>query len=132
VVQGRKGQALLFHYSGDFGTAQLDPSSWRAGGVTDNGCVRVLGLCVCASLGVEMIAWWGSCACCASSLPLMSHSINRPIDRPTTCIIQCRFTTHTGCPVLEGSKLITAQWMRAGVSEKEPWHLYGSVGTALE
>lgn len=37
VVQGRKGQALLFHYSGDPETAPADPSSWRAGGVVDSG-----------------------------------------------------------------------------------------------
>lgn len=43
-----------------------------------------------------------------------------------------RFTVHTGCPVLEGTKLITAQWMRAGVSEREPWRLYRSEGTTLQ
>jgi len=79
LVQGKKGQALLFHYSGAPDTAPADPATWRAGGVTDNG-----------------------------------------------------LTTHTGCPVLEGRKLITAQWMRLGVTEQEPWSLYSSVGTALE
>jgi hypothetical protein len=34
--------------------------------------------------------------------------------------------------VLEGTKLITAQWMRLGVTEQEPWSLYNSVGSSLE
>lgn len=77
-VQGRGGQALLFWYNGDPGAAPPDASSWRAGGVTDNG-----------------------------------------------------FTSHTGCPVLEGKKVIATQWMRAGVTEQDPWSRYSSVGVAL-
>lgn len=43
-----------------------------------------------------------------------------------------RFTYHTGCGVWEGTKLITTQWMRVGISDREPWSRYGSAGTALE
>lgn len=43
-----------------------------------------------------------------------------------------RFTTHTGCPILEGSKLITAQWMRTGVTEQEHWSRYDSAGAVLQ
>ncbi|EEC49517.1 predicted protein [Phaeodactylum tricornutum CCAP 1055/1] len=31
------------------------------------------------------------------------------------------FTTHSGCPVLEGTKRIAVQWMRVGVDEDSPW-----------
>lgn len=41
------------------------------------------------------------------------------------------FTLHTGCPVLEGTKLIATQWMRAGVTEEDPWSRYSSVGVVL-
>lgn len=31
------------------------------------------------------------------------------------------FTTHSGCPVYEGTKRIAVQWMRIGVDEENPW-----------
>ena len=31
------------------------------------------------------------------------------------------FTEHSGCPVLEGEKWITTQWMREGVTEADTW-----------
>lgn len=77
-VQGRRGQALLFHYAGDPDLVAADPDHWRAGGVTDHG-----------------------------------------------------FTLHTGCPVLEGKKVVITSWIRAAVSEEDPWSSYSSVGVRL-
>jgi hypothetical protein len=37
------------------------------------------------------------------------------------------FTTHSGCPVLEGTKRIAVQWMRIGVDEDHPWTSYDTV-----
>jgi 2OG-Fe(II) oxygenase superfamily len=31
------------------------------------------------------------------------------------------FTTHSGCPVIEGTKRIAVQWMRIGVDNENPW-----------
>lgn len=31
------------------------------------------------------------------------------------------FTTHSGCPVIEGTKRIAVQWMRIGVDEENKW-----------
>jgi 2OG-Fe(II) oxygenase superfamily len=31
------------------------------------------------------------------------------------------FTSHSGCPVLEGTKRIAVQWMRVGVDSENPW-----------
>lgn len=31
------------------------------------------------------------------------------------------FTSHSGCPVLEGTKRIAVQWMRVGVDTENPW-----------
>lgn len=34
------------------------------------------------------------------------------------------FTTHSGCPVLQGTKRIAVQWMRVGVDEDNPWNSF--------
>lgn len=31
------------------------------------------------------------------------------------------FTSHSGCPVLLGTKRIAVQWMRIGVDKENPW-----------
>lgn len=41
------------------------------------------------------------------------------------------FTEHSGCPVLEGEKWITTVWMRDGVTEEEPWHLFDPDGVRM-
>jgi hypothetical protein len=38
------------------------------------------------------------------------------------------YTTHSGCPVLEGEKWISTAWMRQGVSAEDPWSLYDPSG----
>lgn len=40
---------------------------------------------------------------------------------PETHIHDRGFTTHSGCPVLEGTKRIAVQWMRIGVDSENPW-----------
>lgn len=40
---------------------------------------------------------------------------------PVTLVKEKGFTTHSGCPVLLGSKRIAVQWMRVGVDEAHPW-----------
>lgn len=40
---------------------------------------------------------------------------------PATMKSEEGFTTHSGCPVLLGTKRISVQWMRIGVSSDEPW-----------
>jgi hypothetical protein len=40
---------------------------------------------------------------------------------PETHIHDRGFTTHSGCPVLEGTKRIAVQWMRIGVDTENPW-----------
>jgi hypothetical protein len=40
---------------------------------------------------------------------------------PTTRKSEEGFTTHSGCPVLLGTKRIAVQWMRIGVTSDEPW-----------
>lgn len=40
---------------------------------------------------------------------------------PITMKSEEGFTTHSGCPVLLGTKRIAVQWMRIGVSSDEPW-----------
>lgn len=41
------------------------------------------------------------------------------------------YTEHSGCPVIEGEKWITTVWMRDGVSEEEPWHLFDPDGVRM-
>ena len=40
---------------------------------------------------------------------------------PQTFIHDEGFTTHSGCPVLVGTKRIAVQWMRIGVDQENPW-----------
>jgi hypothetical protein len=40
---------------------------------------------------------------------------------PITLIHDEGFTTHSGCPVLYGTKRIAVQWMRYGVDNDNPW-----------
>ena len=37
------------------------------------------------------------------------------------------FTSHSGCPVLEGTKRIAVHWMRIGVDEKSPWNSFNTL-----
>jgi hypothetical protein len=36
-------------------------------------------------------------------------------------VVDDGLTTHSGCPVLEGTKRIVTQWIRLGVDEENPW-----------
>lgn len=40
-------------------------------------------------------------------------------------------TEHSGCPVLEGEKWITAFWMREGVSNEKPWIYFDPSGLPI-
>ena len=37
------------------------------------------------------------------------------------------FTTHSGCPVIEGTKRIAVQWMRIGVDAENPWDSFNTL-----
>lgn len=41
------------------------------------------------------------------------------------------YTEHSGCPVLEGEKLITTFWMREGVDAQENWTKYDPSGLKI-
>ncbi len=41
------------------------------------------------------------------------------------------YTEHSGCPVLEGEKWVTAVWMRLGVNNEKPWELYDPSGIPI-
>jgi len=38
------------------------------------------------------------------------------------------FTTHSGCPVIEGEKKIVTQWIRHGVDKENPWDSFNTLG----
>jgi 2OG-Fe(II) oxygenase superfamily len=40
---------------------------------------------------------------------------------PETHIHEPGFTSHSGCPVVEGRKRIAVHWMRIGVDKENPW-----------
>jgi hypothetical protein len=44
-----------------------------------------------------------------------------------TLIHEQGFTTHSGCPVLEGTKRIAVQWMRIGVDSENPWDSFDTL-----
>jgi hypothetical protein len=46
---------------------------------------------------------------------------------PETQIHEQGFTTHSGCPVLEGTKRIAVQWMRIGVDSGNPWDSFDTL-----
>ena len=37
------------------------------------------------------------------------------------------YTTHSGCPVVEGVKRIAVHWMRIGVSKEMPWDSFNTL-----
>mmetsp|Transcript_3724 Transcript_3724/g.6577 ORF Transcript_3724/g.6577 Transcript_3724/m.6577 type:complete len:391 (-) Transcript_3724:135-1307(-) len=37
------------------------------------------------------------------------------------------FTTHSGCPVVEGTKKIAVQWLRIGVDAENPWDSFNTL-----
>jgi hypothetical protein len=37
------------------------------------------------------------------------------------------FTTHSGCPVIEGTKRIAVHWMRHGVDKENPWNSFNTL-----
>jgi len=43
-----------------------------------------------------------------------------------THIHETGFTTHSGCPVVEGVKRIAVHWMRVGVSKEHPWDSFNT------
>lgn len=46
---------------------------------------------------------------------------------PQTMDAETGFTTHSGCPVIEGTKKIAVHWMRIGVDEENPWDSYNTL-----
>jgi hypothetical protein len=46
---------------------------------------------------------------------------------PETLIHEQGFTTHSGCPVLQGTKRIAVQWMRIGVDSENPWDSFDTL-----
>lgn len=46
---------------------------------------------------------------------------------PVTHIHESHFTSHSGCPVLQGTKRIAVQWMRIGVDEANPWDSFDTL-----
>lgn len=46
---------------------------------------------------------------------------------PETKIKDNGFTTHSGCPVVEGTKRIAVQWMRLGVDAENPWDSFNTL-----
>ena len=51
---------------------------------------------------------------------------------PVTTRHEEGFTTHSGCPVLEGTKRIAVQWMRIGVDEANPWDSFDTNTISLK
>jgi hypothetical protein len=41
------------------------------------------------------------------------------------------YTTHSGCPVLQGEKWIATAWMREGVTFEEPWSMFDPNGVRM-
>ncbi|CAJ1930484.1 unnamed protein product [Cylindrotheca closterium] len=46
---------------------------------------------------------------------------------PLTMNVETGFTTHSGCPVIEGTKKIAVHWMRVGVDEENPWDSFNTL-----
>ncbi|KAL3942440.1 MAG: hypothetical protein SGBAC_003363 [Bacillariaceae sp.] len=46
---------------------------------------------------------------------------------PETRNVETGFTTHSGCPVVEGTKKIAVHWMRIGVDEENPWDSFNTL-----
>lgn len=44
-----------------------------------------------------------------------------------THVHETGFTTHSGCPVVEGIKRIAVHWMRIGVDESNPWDSFNTL-----
>ena len=51
---------------------------------------------------------------------------------PTTQLMETGFTSHSGCPVWEGTKRIAVQWMRMGVNAENPWDSFDTNTMKLE
>ena len=45
---------------------------------------------------------------------------------PETHIHETGYTTHSGCPVVEGIKRIAVHWMRIGVDKERPWDSFNT------
>jgi len=46
---------------------------------------------------------------------------------PKTMHNENGFTSHSGCPVIEGTKRIAVHWMRYGVDSENPWHSFNTL-----
>ena len=44
-----------------------------------------------------------------------------------TMLKETGFTTHSGCPVIEGTKRIAVHWMRVGVDKENPWNSFNTL-----
>ena len=50
---------------------------------------------------------------------------------PETKIMDNGFTEHSGCPVVEGTKVIATEWIRLGVTQELPWNAYNTLGERI-
>jgi hypothetical protein len=46
---------------------------------------------------------------------------------PKTMLKETGFTSHSGCPVIEGTKRIAVHWMRVGVDKENPWDSFNTL-----
>ncbi len=46
---------------------------------------------------------------------------------PSTHHMETGFTSHSGCPVYEGTKRIAVHWMRVGVDDESPWDSFNTL-----
>jgi hypothetical protein len=46
---------------------------------------------------------------------------------PITHKMEPGFTSHSGCPVIEGTKRIAVHWMRIGVDKQNPWDSFNTL-----
>eukprot|EP00980_Cylindrotheca_fusiformis_P016679 scaffold5024_cov136-Cylindrotheca_fusiformis.AAC.8 len=51
---------------------------------------------------------------------------------PVTKLTENGFTSHSGCPVVEGTKKIAVHWMRIGVDEANPWSSFNTLTVKKE
>jgi len=61
-------------------------------------------------------------------VPKKGNSIFFSYMNPETRIMDKGFSQHSGCPVIHGTKRIVTQWMRFGVSKKDPWTAFNTLG----
>jgi hypothetical protein len=64
--------------------------------------------------------------------PKVGSSVFFSYMDPHTLIHDEGFTTHSGCPVVYGTKRIVVQWMRYGVDSENPWDSFDTNNIKIE